>query len=112
MDMALDSERRPGKGRIHVERGEGTNRLERGKSSGLGVVPLCLARSCILVARRSPSVGRSVFDCLSVCQSTSVCLISASVLVLDFLYLPAYLGPVCVPLGLSPRDCVAAFQGS
>lgn len=37
VDPALDSQRRPGKGGIRVERGEGTSRLERGKSSGLGV---------------------------------------------------------------------------
>lgn len=110
VDTALDSERRPGKGRIRVERGEGTNRLERGKSTGLGVVPSCLARSCILVARRSPSIGQSVFDCLSISQSTSVYLISISVLVLDFLYLPAYLVPVCVPWGLSPETALQPFR--
>lgn len=79
MNTALGSETRPGKGQLRVERGEGTIRLERGKSSGLGVVPPCLARSCILVARRSPSVGQFVFDCLSICQSTSVYLILVSV---------------------------------
>lgn len=110
MDTALDSERQLGKGRIRVERGEETNRLERGKSSGLGVVPPCLARSCSLVARRSPSIGQSVFHCLSICQSTSVYLISVSVLVLDFPYLPAYLVPVCVPLGLSPETALRPFR--
>lgn len=44
-----------------------------------------------------------VFDCLCICQVTSVCLILVSVSDLDFLYLPPYLAPVGVPLGLSSQ---------
>lgn len=111
VDTALDSERRPGKGGIRVERGEGTNRLERGKSSGLGMVPRCLARSCILVTRRSPSVGQFVYDCLSICQPTSVYPISVSVCRFWAFCIYLHTCPYLCTTGSVPRDCVAAFQG-
>lgn len=93
-----------------MKTGEGTSRPERGKNSGLGVVPPWLARPCILDARRSPAAtGQFVFDCqhlsFYVCASDLV-----SVLGLDFLYLSPHLAPVWIPSGLSPLDYVAAFQ--
>lgn len=98
------------KGRNTREEREGTSRPERGKNSGLGVVPPWLARPCILGARRSPAAtGQFVLDCLHL--SVYVCasdLVSASGL--DFLYLSPHL-PLYEYHRVCPRlDYVAAFQ--